>query len=120
MGYDDQAQYQNGDRGKTAALIAVLDYEYSVLKFRTQIPFWRGKMKKLITITMILMLMILISCASMSSSEKGALTGAGIGAVGGAAITAIAGGNAAVGAAIGGAAGAVAGGLIGGKEDKNE
>ena len=75
-------------------------------------------MKKPIIITVILMLLIVVSCANMSSSEKGALTGAGIGAAGGAAITAIAGGNAAIGAAVGGAAGAVAGGLIGGNKEK--
>jgi len=79
------------------------------------------KMKKTITITMLLMFMVVLSCANMSGEEKGALTGAGIGAAGGAAITAIFGGNAAVGAAVGGAAGAVAGGLIGGnKEEKKE
>ena len=54
-------------------------------------------MKKTITITMLLLFMVVISCANMSGGEKGALTGAGIGALGGAAITAIAGGNAAVG-----------------------
>jgi hypothetical protein len=82
---------------------------------------YRGdKMKKPITITMILIFMVVVSCANMSSSEKGALTGGGIGVAAGAAITAIAGGNAAVGAAIGGAAGAVAGGLIGGNEEKKE
>jgi hypothetical protein len=78
------------------------------------------KMKKTITITMLLMLVVAISCANMSGGEKGALTGAGVGAAGGAAITAIFGGNAAVGAAVGGAAGAVAGGLIGGSKDKKD
>jgi len=78
-------------------------------------------MKKTITITILLALLVVISCANMSGGEKGALAGGGIGALGGAALTAIAGGNAAIGAAIGGAAGAVAGGIIGGnKEQKKE
>jgi outer membrane lipoprotein SlyB len=78
------------------------------------------KMKKTIIFTMLLLLVVAISCSNMSGGEKGALTGAGIGAIGGAAITAIAGGNAAVGAAVGGAAGAVAGGIIGGQDDKKK
>ena len=65
-------------------------------KYRMNLHFGGNKMNKTITITMILMLLIVVSCANMSSSEKGALTGGGIGVAAGAAITAIAGGNAAV------------------------
>ena len=102
MGYDDQAQHQNGNRRKTLALIAQLNtkpYDFKISSLNLHAG--GNNVKKAITIIMICMLMSVISCANMSSSEKGALTGAGIGAAGGAAITAIAGGNAAVGAGAG-------------------
>ncbi len=101
------------------------NHKYSICNFQFSAYGGSGlggiKMKKTITITMLLAFMVVLSCANMSDSEKGALTGAGLGALGGAALTAIAGGNAAVGAAVGGTAGAVAGGIIGGsKEEKKE
>ena len=60
------------------------------------------------TVLMIVMAMLLISCASMSPTQQGTAQGAGIGAAAGAIIGALA-GDAAIGAAIGAGAGALGG-----------
>lgn len=73
------------------------------------------------TLTYPLLAIVLASsaaCTSMSKTEQGTLTGAGIGAAAGAGIAAIAGGNGWTGAAIGAAAGAVVGNIKGSKEDQ--
>ncbi len=73
-------------------------------------------MKRRIPLVAVLMLclMIVVGCANMSKSQKGAMIGAAAGALGGAAVS----DDDTKGAVIGGAVGALAGGLIGSYMDK--
>ncbi len=59
-------------------------------------------------------------CASMSTTEKGLLGGAGLGAVTGAVVADATGNKAGTGAVIGGALGAIAGGLTGNAIEESE
>jgi hypothetical protein len=61
--------------------------------------------------------MFLVSCETMSGSQKGAAIGTGVGAGAGAAIGALA-GDAGIGAGAGAAAGLLLGGLAGSQSDK--
>ncbi len=70
-------------------------------------------MRKIRSISAVLLTVFTLSCAGMTPTQQRALSGGAIGAAGGAAISAIAGGSAAVGAVIGGAAGVLTGTLIG-------
>ncbi len=75
-------------------------------------------MKKIIDVLMILvMCMTLVSCASMSKDQKGAIIGAGTGGVVGGLIGKAA-GNTAIGAIVGAAVGGIAGAYIGDYMDK--
>ena len=58
-----------------------------------------------------------LGCTSMTPTQQGTASGAGIGAVAGAGIAAIAGGNAWTGAAIGAVAGGVAGHIKGSQRE---
>ncbi len=68
-------------------------------------------MKRLVSLTLVLVLLATAGCASMTTRQQQALSGGAIGAASGAAIGFIVGGSPIVGAAIGGVAGAAAGAL---------
>jgi len=60
-------------------------------------------------IALFVLLLMVVGCAGMSTTQQRTLSGAGIGAGSGAALGAVTGGSPAAGAAIGGAAGAAGG-----------
>jgi osmotically inducible lipoprotein OsmB len=66
-------------------------------------------MKRLLVVSLALMMLATAGCSGMSTRQQRALSGGAIGAAGGAAAGAITGGSPAVGAAVGGAAGATTG-----------
>lgn len=68
------------------------------------------------TLISLALMLTLVGCAGMSSTEQRMLSGGAIGAGAGAAIGAATGGSPAAGAAIGGAAGVIGGAII----DQNE
>lgn len=69
--------------------------------------------KTLIFAILALFLVSGMGCAQMSRTERGATSGAALGALGGAGIAAISGGSAGWGALTGAGLGALAGGIIG-------
>lgn len=68
-------------------------------------------MKRMISLTLVLVLFAGVGCANMTPTQQRALSGGAIGAASGAAIGAIVGGSPTIGAAIGGVVGASAGAL---------
>jgi osmotically inducible lipoprotein OsmB len=68
-------------------------------------------MKRVLSLTLVLIWLGAIGCANMTPRQQRALSGGAIGAAGGAAVGAIVGGSPAIGAAVGGAAGTAAGAL---------
>jgi osmotically inducible lipoprotein OsmB len=68
-----------------------------------------GRMKRMLSILLVVVLLATVGCANMSARQQRALSGGAIGAAGGAAVGAITGGSPAVGAGVGGAAGAATG-----------
>lgn len=68
-------------------------------------------MKRMLSLTLVLVLLATVGCANMTPTQQRALSGGAIGAAGGAALGAIVGGSPAIGAAVGGAAGVAAGAL---------
>ncbi|MBI4640318.1 MAG: hypothetical protein HY731_06465 [Candidatus Tectomicrobia bacterium] len=68
-------------------------------------------MKRILSFTLILVLLVTVGCANLTPRQQQALSGGAIGAAGGAALGAIVGGSPAVGAAVGGAVGTAAGAL---------
>jgi osmotically inducible lipoprotein OsmB len=68
-------------------------------------------MKRILTLTVVLVLLAAVGCANMTRKQQQALSGGAIGAGSGAVLGAIAGGSPALGAVVGGAAGTAAGAL---------
>ena len=68
-------------------------------------------MKRLVSLTLVLVLVGTAGCANMSTRQQRALSGGAIGAASGAAIGAIVGGSPVIGAAVGGVVGTAAGAL---------
>ncbi len=68
-------------------------------------------MRRLLALTLGLVLLVTVGCANMTSREQRALSGGAIGAAGGALLGAIVGGSPAIGAGVGGAVGVAAGAL---------
>ena len=68
-------------------------------------------MKRLVSLTLVLVLLATAGCANLTTRQQQTLSGAAIGAASGAAIGFMVGGSPVVGAAIGGVAGAAAGAL---------
>jgi osmotically inducible lipoprotein OsmB len=67
---------------------------------------------KRIGLSILVLLILLTGCASLTPQQQRILSGGAIGAAGGAAIGAISGGSVGTGALIGGAAGAVGGAIV--------
>ena len=68
-------------------------------------------MKRVVSLTLVFVLVATAGCANMTPRQQRALSGGAIGAAGGAAIGAIVGGSPVIGAAVGGAVGTAAGAL---------
>ncbi len=68
-------------------------------------------MKRVLALTLVLVLVAAVGCADMTPQQQRALSGGAIGAAGGAALGAIVGGSPTIGAAVGGAVGVAAGAL---------
>lgn len=68
-------------------------------------------MRRILALTLGLVLLVTVGCANMTSREQRALSGGAIGAAGGALLGAIVGGSPAIGAGVGGAVGVAAGAL---------
>ncbi len=68
-------------------------------------------MKRILTSTLGVLLLVTVGCADMTPREQRALSGGAMGAAGGALFGAIIGGSPAIGAGVGGAVGAAAGAL---------
>ncbi len=74
-------------------------------------------MRKILTVTLLVLCMGFSACTQMTKTQQGALSGGAIGAGAGLGISALTGGSLGVGALIGGGLGAVAGGLYGNQEE---
>lgn len=74
-------------------------------------------MRKVLTVTLLVLCLGFSACTQMTKTQQGALSGGAIGAGAGLGISALTGGSLGVGALIGGGLGAVAGGLYGNQED---
>ena len=68
-------------------------------------------MKRILSLTLVLVLLATVGCANMTPTQQRALSGGAIGAAGGAVLGAIVGGSPAIGAGVGGAVGAAVGAL---------
>lgn len=77
-------------------------------------------MRKILTVTLLVLCMGFSACTQMTKTQQGALSGGAIGAGAGLGISALTGGSLGVGALIGGGLGAVAGGLYGNQEESKK
>lgn len=68
-------------------------------------------MRRILSLTLILVLLVAVGCANMTPTQQRAVSGGAMGAAGGALLGAIVGGSPTIGAAVGGAVGVAAGAL---------